>query len=89
MQETNFSSSPKGYKTTFVSSTPILYYGATNHYSIILTIICFISHKHSYKNQDQVVMFEVSLIKNSPPPPTILLSTVGEGDWFLSDRFED
>ena len=50
MQEANFYYNSYN-KTTFVSSTPIFYYGATNHYPMILTIIiCFISNKHSYRN---------------------------------------
>ena len=49
MQETNFYFNSYN-KTTFVSSTPIFYYGATNHYQTTSIIICFISYKHSYKN---------------------------------------
>ena len=61
MQETNFYFNSYN-KTTFVSSTPIFYYGAANHYQTTLIIICFISYKHSYKNlvdlcKNQVLMF--------------------------------
>ena len=49
MQETNFYFNSYN-QTTSVSSTPIFYYGAMDHYQTTLIIICFISYKHSYKN---------------------------------------
>ena len=38
---------------------PIFYYGVTNHYPMILTIMYFIPYKHSYKNLVDLFKYHV------------------------------